>query len=345
MILAALAADAAPGKKFTNYRLDSSNKQLEQLQLWDSFGDAFVLKTPGDSTGERELALELEGLRVITMAKSELPFEIPALLGQTRDLDGSKVVLMTLLGGQTPDLSRYTPGKFSQSIAKALTAIHSIDPSYVKDAGLPEYPSADLVHQRVAEVDAIAATGRVSPQLLSRWEKALEDIALFRFHPVVTHGAINQDSLVVSDQEVIGVGNWSSVSISDPAEDLSWVAGGALSTTFEDIILHYRANLPTADENLALRALLYSELELGNWLVHCLEHEDQAEVAKAEDLLNELRDQLDAGSLPALRAASFAGLTTTAAAVAVTQSEPDEFEEMAEPELAQEPNSSDQELF
>lgn len=344
MILAALAADAAPGKNFTNYRLDASNPHIEQLQLWDKSGDSFILKSPRNSTGERELALELEGLRAVSMSKESLPFEIPVLVGQTRDLEGAKAVLLSLLGGERPDLSRYTPGKFSQSIAAVLAAIHSIDPSFVKDAGLPEYQSSDAVHQRVAEVDSIAATGRVAPQLLSRWEKALEDVALFRFHPVVTHGAINQDSLVVSNQEVIGVSGWNSLSITDPAEDLRWLAGGALATTFEDTVLHYRANLPTADENLALRAQLYSELELGNWLVHCLAHEDQTEVARAEDLLNELRDQLDAGGLPALRAASFAGLATAGATMA-TQNfdfEPAVVEEIADELPA---NSTEEELF
>ena len=344
MILAALAADAAPGKKFTNYRNDNSNPHLEQLQLWDQQGESFILKIPADSIGERELALELEGLRAISMARSSLPFDIPALIGQTRDLDGAKAVLLSLLGGESPDLARYVPGKFSQSMASTLAAIHTIDPSFVKDAGLPEFQSSDLVHQRVAEVDAIAATGRVAPQLLSRWEHALEDIALFRFHPVVTHGAVNQDSLVVKNQEVVGVGSWSSLSISDPAEDLRWLAGGALATTFEDTVLHYRANLPSADENLPLRAQLYAELELGNWLVYCLESEEESEVAKAEDLLNELRDQLDAGSLPALRAASFAGLATATTAMAVS-----EMSEGSDPELgaveAEPTSSSEEELF
>jgi macrolide phosphotransferase len=341
LILAALAADAAPGKDFTNYRVDNSNPDLEQLQLWDRSGDSYVLKSAKNSNGERDLALELEGLRAVSMASDSLPFEIPRLVGQTRDLDGSKAVLLSLLGGQAPDLTRYTPGKFSQSIASALAAIHSIEKSLISDAGLPEFSSSDAIHQRVAEIDAMAATGRVAPQLLSRWEQALEDVALFRFHPVVCHGAINQDSLVVSNQEIIGVGQWNSLAISDPAEDLRWLAGGALNSTFEDAVLHYRAKRPNADENLSLRAQLYSELELGNWLVHCLTHEDASEIARAEDLLNELRDQLDAGTLPVLRAASFAGLATATATVAMEQIE----NLSASEEPLQKTNSSEEELF
>ena len=313
MILAALAADAAPGKNFTNYRIDSSNPNLEQLQLWDKLNESFVLKSARNAAGNRELALELEGLRAVTMADS-LPFEIPALVGQTRDLDGEQAVLLTLLGGDKPDLSRYTPGKFSQSMATTLAAIHGIDPAVVKDAGLPEYQGTDLIHQRVAEVDKIAATGRVAPQLLSRWEQALEDVALFRFHPTVIHGSITEESLFVTEQQVVGVGNWTGLSISDPAEDLRWLAGGALETTFEDTLLHYRAARPGADENISLRATLYSELELGSWLVYCLEHESPQEIARAEDLINELRDQLDAGGLKPLRATSFAGISGTTTA-------------------------------
>jgi macrolide phosphotransferase len=314
LILAALAADAAPGKNFTNYRIDASNPGLEQLQLWDRANESFILKSPRNSNGERELALELEGLKTITKVGS-VPFEIPELIGQTRDLAGSKAVLLTLLGGDKPDLSRYTPGKFSQSIASTLAAIHTIDPAVVRDAGLPEYQGSDLIHRRVAEVDKIAATGRVAPQLLSRWEQALEDVALFRFHPTVIHGAISEDSLFVSAQEVVGVGNWTGLAVSDPAEDLRWLAGGALETTFEDAMLHYRAARSNADENIALRATLYSELELGSWLVYCLEYETPTEIARAEDLLNELRDQLDAGGLKPLRATSFAGISGTSSAV------------------------------
>ena len=311
MILAALAADAAPGKNFTNFKSDSSNEAIDQLLLWDRAGDSFVLKAPANPSGERELALELEGIRTISQASSNLPFETPRVVGSSRDLDGNKAVLLSLLGGQKPDLSRYTPGKFSQSYAKAMAAIHSISPALVKDAGLPEYQPTELVHQRVSEVDRIAATGRVAPQLLSRWEQALEDVAMFRFHPTVIHGAISEDALVVADQEIVGIGNWNALAIADPAEDFRWLAGGALQSTFEDAMLHYRANLPVADENLALRATLYAELELGNWLVYCLETADHIEIAKAEDLLNELRDQLDAGTLQPLRATSFAGITPT----------------------------------
>jgi hypothetical protein len=69
-------------------------------------------------------------------------------------------------------------------------------------------------------------------------------------------------------------------------------------------------------------------------------------VAKAEDLLNELRDQLDAGSLPVLRAASFAGLATATTAMASNELGETAPSEMAMDEPAEQlSSSSEEELF
>jgi hypothetical protein len=83
---------------------------------------------------------------------------------------------------------------------------------------------------------------------------------------------------------------------------------GALANTQDDTLLNYRAGKSDADENLLQRATLYSELEIGSWLLHCLELGNPVEIAAAEDLLGDLRQELEAGSLRDLRATSFVGL-------------------------------------
>jgi len=113
-------------------------------------------------------------------------------------------------------------------------------------------------------------------------------------------------------QRIFGMTGFENLRISDPAEDLSWIVGAGLPSTVEDALLHYRAARPSADENLIQRATLYSELELGSWLAHCVELDDEEAIAQAEDLISELRDQLGAGSLRSLRAASFVGLVAGA---------------------------------
>jgi hypothetical protein len=80
-------------------------------------------------------------------------------------------------------------------------------------------------------------------------------------------------------------------------------------------MLHYRAARPSADENFAQRAMLYSELELGTWLLHCLAVGDVEQIKQAEELLAELKDNLEAGNLKDLTATSFVGLTAAAAII------------------------------
>jgi hypothetical protein len=120
---------------------------------------------------------------------------------------------------------------------------------------------------------------------------------------------------LINGQQVVGLTNWNSLSIGDPAEDFRWLSGGALPSTFEDAMLHYRAARPAADENFAQRAMLYSELELGTWLLHCLAVGDAEQIQQAEELLAELKDNLEAGNLKDLTATSFVGLAAAAAII------------------------------
>jgi aminoglycoside phosphotransferase (APT) family kinase protein len=317
LILAALAADASPGKNFRHYLKVDSNPDLETLRLWSADGQAYEFKIPANSAGISELATEQMVVQSMRRLAAQLPFEIPESLGQTQDSDGTTGVLFTLLEGSIPDLSRLGPGAFSKSFGEALAALHSLPIDGIADSGLPQYDSAAILHQKVSDLDKMAATGRVPAQLLSRWEQALEDIGLFRFHATITHGALSSDAVLINGQQVVGLTNWNALSIGDPAEDFRWLSGGALPSTFEDAMLHYRAARPIADENFAQRAMLYSELELGTWLLHCLAEGDPEQIKQAEDLLAELKDNLEAGNLKDLTATSFVGLAATAAIIPV----------------------------
>jgi macrolide phosphotransferase len=320
LILAALAADAAPGFTFRSYRRVETNPDIDQLQLWDQDGASYQLLIPATPAGESEVAIELQALKIIEPHQELLGIETPRLIGQSMDSDGAGALLLTLLGGETTDLAKYAPGLFSKSVGEVLARIHNLSPDIIREAGLLEYDAASILRHKVAEIDSIAQTGRVPAALLSRWEAATEDIGLFRFHPTVIHGNVSQETVMVSAQKVNGLSGWSSLKVGDPAEDLRWLTGGALRTTLEDTILNYRATRETADENISQRAQLYSELELGSWLVYCIANKDEKQISQAEDMIAELRDQLESGNLRSLRASSFAGIASLSAA-AETQGE------------------------
>jgi aminoglycoside phosphotransferase (APT) family kinase protein len=314
LILAALAADAAPGKNFRAYKKLESRNGVEQLELHDELGFAFIFKIPAKPQFEASLALERAVVRALAGNKAQLPFEVREEVGTTRDETGIGGAIFTTISGNEPDLAKLAPGGFSKTLADAIAAIHQLDTAVVRSAGLPEYSSADVLHAKVAELDKIAATGKVAPELLSRWEQALEDVSLFRFHPTVVHGAISKDAVLLDGQRVVGMTDFD-LKVSDPAEDLAWIVGGGLQSTIEDTLLHYRAARPAADENLIQRAALYSELELGSWLVYCLEQGEESATKQAESLIEDLKEQLSAGTLRDLRASSFAGIAAGTALI------------------------------
>jgi hypothetical protein len=342
LILAALAADAAPGKNFRAYKKLESRNGVEQLELHDDLGFGFIFKIPAKPQFEASLALERAVVRALSSNKARLPFEVREEVGTTRDENGLGGAIFSTISGNEPDLAKLAPGGFSKTLADAIAAIHQLDPSIVRSAGLPEYSSSDVLHGKVAELDKIAATGKVPAELLSRWEQALEDVSLFRFHPTVVHGAISKEAVLLDGQRVVGMTDFD-LKVADPAEDLAWIVGGGLQSTIEDTLLHYRAARPSADENLMQRAALYSELELGSWLVYCLEQADESAIKQAEGLIEDLKEQLAAGTLRDLRASSFAGIAagtaliseiTTPVQQVVLPEEPTEQE--SEPEFVEE---------
>lgn len=344
MILAALAADAAPGKNFRAYKKLESRNGVEQLELHDELGFGFIFKIPAKPQFEASLALERAVVKALASNKAQLPFEVREEVGTTRDETGLGGALFTTISGNEPDLAKLAPGGFSKTLADSIAAIHQLDPSLVRSAGLPEYSSSDVLHSKVSELDKIAATGKVPAELLNRWEQALEDVSLFRFHPTVIHGAISKEAVLLDGQRVVGMTDFD-LKVSDPAEDLAWIVGGGLQSTIEDTLLHYRAARPAADENLIQRAALYSELELGSWLVYCIEQGDEIAIKQAEGLIEDLKEQLSAGTLRELRASSFAGIAAGTALISeittpvqqVVLPEEPAVEEMALEELSDEP--------
>ena len=299
LILAALAKDAVPQFDFAQVKhLDGGQSgAFDAALLTAKSGEHFVVRMANSPTAGTELEAEIRALRTISSVnRLNLPFELSQLLGDTEDSNGQRAMVFNFVYGNPIEISTVPANSLlAGSIANAIAAIHKLPIGTIQNAGFPELDSASLLKYRIAELDRAAQTGKVPPALLHRWEAALEDVSLFRYQPTVVHGSLNGQSVLELDDKVSGVLHWSGLRISDPAEDLAWILGGASPELSRTIIANYFDIRPAADSNLRARALLYSELELARWLLHGYSLGNQEIIEDAVGMLLVLTEEVETG--------------------------------------------------
>jgi macrolide phosphotransferase len=297
LILAALAKDAVPQFDFAQVKHLSSSQSgaFDAALLTARSGEHFVVRMANSQSAGTELEAEIRALETFSpIVRLNLPFELSALMGDTQDADGQRALVFSFVYGNPIEISTVEPtSELALSLASSIAAIHKLPLELV--SGFPEIDPATNLKLRVAELDKAAQTGKVPPVLLQRWESAMEDVTLFRYQPCVIHGAVNGHNMLELDGKVSGVLNWSGLRISDPAEDLSWVIGGAAAELSRNLMARYHEARPQSDANLWPRAQLYSELELARWLLHGYSSGNQEIIEDAVGMLLVLTEEVENG--------------------------------------------------
>lgn len=339
LILAALATDAVSGLKVSNAigLSGAASGNFDSALLTDVNGDNYVVRVPNSATAGVELELELQVLKSLSSFAARLGFEIPKAVGETRDVSsGNRVLVFKYVHGSQIDTRRLSAASsIAQSIAKAISNIHALPIELVQNNGLSEFSPAENIRLRVAELDRAMQSGQVPPVLLQRWEEALADVSLFKYQPVVVHGALGFDTVLERAGEVSGILDWRKIQLGDPAIDFGWLSNET-PELLEAILLNYQLSRPGADANIAKRAALYAELEWVRWLVHGYAMKDTAIVEEAIAGLQELAGLASEGQLPPLTASAVAAAATLNIVETISFIEEDAAEEFeaqqAEPE-------------
>ncbi|MEY4654979.1 MAG: hypothetical protein RL523_378 [Actinomycetota bacterium] len=299
LILAALAADALPGLRFVQVQdVSEPNADIVTELLITDQGQQVLLKSPKSSLALTRLGLEVRALRVLKNVN--LPFRVPALLGETSPGAVYKALAFDYVTGRPVALHNLKmEDPLVTSLGSTLAQIHSIPTSLVIDAGLPEYDPMLKVRERVAEFDRAMETGKIHRDLLERWQNALLDVNLFRYQPTVVHGSLSSQVILAESGEVVGINNWTELSVDDPAVDLAAIYADCSPEVADAVALAYET-LVRADRNIRQRANLYFELSLANYLLHLVTHGSESEIAGATKDLESLHADLLEGRLYSL---------------------------------------------
>jgi macrolide phosphotransferase len=324
LILAALAKDAVRHLDFVQVKSLNAGADgaFDTALLTATTGEHYVVRIANTQAAGTEQEVELQALRALgAEGRAALPFKITTLLGETKDDKGARALIFDFVYGSPTDVGSIDGGsELARNIGLAIAAIHKLPLSVVENAHLPEFQPEDILRARIAELDRFAATGKVPSVLLSRWEAVLEDSTLFRFQPTVVHGSLNGDTVLEdAGREVAGVLAWSSLKISDPAEDLSWILGSENDPFADAVLAAYSANRPGVDASIRQRAVLYSEYERARWLIHGVNKGDQSIIDDAVEMLGTLADDVEAGVIGRLTAAPLAAMVAAPVIEEITE--------------------------
>lgn len=297
LILAASATTALPGTVFTSARALTENAggRFDSALARTDDGREVVVRMPAGEDGAHDLAAESRALHALTAGvRALLPFAVPEVLGESGS-GTQRVLVVDHLDGYRIDPAHLPKGPgYASAIGGALAAVHALPASIVRTDGLP-VRAAEQVRDDVRRLlDRADATGRVSDDLMLRWRRAVDVDDLWRFESAVVLGGASSSSIVLVDDEdgvphVVGILDWSGLSVGDPAVDLRWLASAPAAA--DDVHEGYAAaGDRSPDPLLRERARLYAELEFARWLVHGHDAGEAEVVADAVALLDALAD-------------------------------------------------------
>lgn len=229
----------------------------------------WVVRAPRSEAATARMDLTVPLLQLLAR---RLPFTVPAPRGFVELKDGSRAMIYAYLPGHNLDFEEMPPGAGpAAELGRALAALHNTDPRLFDEAGMPSYDTDSYRTRRLAELDRAAESGRVPTALLARWERALEDVALWRFAPTPTHGdltgdqvlAVFEDDSDASTGRIRGITGWEDAKVADPADDFAALVDEADPATVETVLEAYaHARVERPDANLLVRARLAAELRV-----------------------------------------------------------------------------------
>ncbi len=266
--LAALAGSAVPGLDPVAVRAARGlpGNRCDVAFVTDTQRRAWVVRVPTTSAVGAQLDASVPLLSLISR---RLPFQVPSPRGFVGVPDG-RAMVYPFLHGRSVVLEETPPGPgVAAELGRALAALHNVDRAVFEEAGLAVYDSETYRRRHLADLDRAAATGHVPTALLSRWERALEDVSAWRFAPTPVHGDLTGGRVLVSftDEQdpgtaaVRGITGWEHAQVADPADDFAAVAEECSTEAFDSVLEAYAvARIERPDRHLRLRARLAAEL-------------------------------------------------------------------------------------
>lgn len=295
--LAAIATAAVPGLSAVQAgRLPEDSADFDSALIVDSKGKRWRVTSPRHVDASMKLETEQSALNTLTAAaRATLPFSVPTIAGTVVQGQLRTFVYHHLVGHvlDLQELETEQGRELAREIGRAIAAIHALKHDLVEASGLPVFEAEDVRRGMLSQLDHVAESGKVPPELLRRWEEMMENVAWWKFNTTVVHGDLHEERLFINDGRLQAVTGWSALRVGDPAADLAWVLGIENPDTVDAIFDAYaEARGQLGDDDLRNRAMLAAEFALASWLSGALTHADQGQIDQAEASLQQLNENI-----------------------------------------------------
>lgn len=292
LTLAALANAAVPGLQ--PVQVEGSRlpvgARYQQATVEDAAGGRWLVRSA--LTTPAGAALDSADA-IAQLLTKRVPFALPALAGITDTRDGGTVAVYRELPG-TPLSFRHLQARsaLARSVGNALAQVHDLDPRLYDEAGLPSYDADAYRSRRLAELDRAATTGHVPTGLLARWERALEEVSLWRFATTPTHGPLHELDLRCVDDAVASIDGWDEAAVGDPAGDFAVLFQQASPDALDTVVEAYaQSRRERPDTHLERRIRLAAELSQVTGLMEAAAADDDDLVDRRATALRRLDEQ------------------------------------------------------
>ena len=300
LVLAALASSAVPGLdpiSVQGVRVEPGDL-FEVAYVQDSQDRRWVVKAPRTAAAGAMLD---DVAALSTLLGRRLDVAMPMVRGHAPVAEGRAAVYLRV-PGRPLDFSALPPGPLAEAVGRTLAHIHNVELLLFEEAGRPTYDAEGHRRRQLSELDRAAATGHVPTDLLTRWERMLEDVSLWRFAPRPVHGAFTGDNVLASfdDEQDAGTGHvrgvlaWEESRVGDPADDFAELVGRAGPDTVDSVLESYaRSRVERPDGALVARARLAAEMTPLRTLLRALSSGDLVLVERTAERLRELADRVE----------------------------------------------------
>lgn len=297
--LAALAVGAVPGMLPTGVCGTSrAGGEYDTALVEDARGRRWTVRAPNSPAAGAMMEAERAMLSGLEPYLDTLPFAVPRPAGSVDLASGGRAVVYPDLSGDPLEPADLHPGPgLAVALGRALARLHEVPVQAVEGLGLPTYTAEEYRARRLVELDQVATSRQVPGPILTRWERALEDVGRWRFQPTLVHGDLVSEHVLTHGEQIVAILDWGEAKVADPGDDLAWLAVGAQEEAFESVMSAYRAERGVEpDPHLRTRARLAGELAIARWLMHGIHSGQRVIISDAVLMLRELAE--DVGDEP-----------------------------------------------